>query len=160
MISLINDAKKELKGDPIKPWEKWQLAITLPWNGVRHVLTTDEHLMFCFEEFDRHDKPVIEFELILVSNDMEFPVDLLAWKEGFNAENISAPEENVEDDNNYEVVDELEDDSDVSLGEEDHVADFGNPDHCDPDGDESIIIPSFDEENGLTRAARYCRDNQ
>ncbi|KAK4854277.1 hypothetical protein QYF36_021437 [Acer negundo] len=65
-----------------------------------------------------------------------------------------------EDDNNYEVVDELEDDSDVSLGEEDHVADFGNPDHCDPDGDESIIIPSFDEENGLTRAARYCRDNQ
>ncbi|KAK0597294.1 hypothetical protein LWI29_023785 [Acer saccharum] len=92
-----------------------------------------------YEEFDRHDKPTIKFELILVPNDMEFPVDLLAWKEGFNGENVPPPEENVqyhddepvedttsepvehvasdeidgsEDDNNYEVVDESEDDSD------------------------------------------------
>ena len=150
--------------------------------------------MFCFEEFDRHDKQMIEFELILVLNDMEFPVDLLAWKEGFNAENVPAPKENVqnhddepiedaaservedvatepvehaasvdidenEDDNNYEVVDESEDDSDVSLVEEDRGADFGNPDHSDPKGDESIIILSSDEENELTRAARYFQDN-
>ncbi|TXG69750.1 hypothetical protein EZV62_004685 [Acer yangbiense] len=199
VISLINNAKKELKGDPIEPWEKWQLAITLSWNGVCHVLTTDEQLMCCFEEFDRRDKPMIEFELILVPNDMEFPVDLLTWKEGFNGENVPPPEENVqhhddepvedaaiedvtsepvehaasepveqaasdeidgsEDDNNYKVIDESEDDSDVSLVEEDHV-DFGNLDCCDPNGDESIIILSSDKENGLTRAARYCRDNQ
>ncbi|TXG48959.1 hypothetical protein EZV62_024834 [Acer yangbiense] len=194
VISLINDAKKELKGDPIEPWEKWQLAITLPWNGVRHVLTTDEQFMCCFEEFDRHDKPMIEFELILVPNDMEFPVDLLAWKEGFIGENVPPPEENVqhnddepvedavsepvgddanepveqaatdeidgsEDNNNYEVVDESEDDSDVSLVDEDAV-NFGNPDRCDPDGDDSIVILSSDEENGLTGAASYCRDNQ
>ncbi|KAK1579007.1 hypothetical protein Q3G72_034881 [Acer saccharum] len=118
---------------------------------------------------------------------MEFPVDLLAWKEGFIGENVPPPEENVqhhddkpiedaaskpiehgasepvehtasdeidrsEDDNNYEVVDESEYDSDVSLVEKDRVADFGNPNRCDPDNDESIIILSSDEENGLTRA--------
>ncbi|TXG62753.1 hypothetical protein EZV62_009747 [Acer yangbiense] len=191
VISLINDAKKKLKGDPIEPWEKWQLAITLPWNGVRHVLTTDEQLMCCFKEFDRCDKPTIEFELILVPNDMEFPVDLLAWKEGFIVEDTAtepvedianepvedtsteldedAASEPVEDavsdefdgseDDNYEVVDESEDDSDVSLVDEGGL-DFANPDRCDPDGDDSIVILSSDEENGLTRAARYCRDNQ
>ncbi|TXG60442.1 hypothetical protein EZV62_015015 [Acer yangbiense] len=209
VISVINDAKKKLKGDPIEPWEKWQLAITLPWNGVRHVLTTDEQLMCCFEKFDRCDKPMIEFELILVPNDMEFPVDLLAWKEGFIGENVPPPKENVQhngdelledavnevvedaatepvedtateldedaasepvedavsdefewsEDDNYEVVDESEDDSDVSLVDEGGL-DFANPDRCDPDGDDSIVILSSDEENGLTRAARYCRDNQ
>ncbi|KAK1577027.1 hypothetical protein Q3G72_034823 [Acer saccharum] len=133
--------------------------------------------MCCFKEFDRHDKPTIKFELILVPNDMEFPVDLLAWKEGFNGENVPPPEENVqhhddepvedttsepvehaasdeidrsEDDNNYEIVDKSEDDSDVSLVEEDRVADFGNLNRCDLDSDESIIILSSDEENGLT----------
>ena len=211
VVSLINDAKKELKGEHIEPWEKWQLAITLPWNGVRHVLTTDEQLMCCFEEFDRRDKPMIEFELLLVPNDVEFPVDMLAWKEGFNGENVPPPpEENVQhhdgepvkyaasepvedaasepvddsasepvedavtepveqaasdeidgsdDDNSYEVVDESEDDSDVSLVDEDGV-DLGKLQSCDPDGDESIVILSSDEENGLIRAARYCRDNQ
>ncbi|KAI9185325.1 hypothetical protein LWI28_006208 [Acer negundo] len=218
VISLINDVKKELKGGPIQPWEKWQLAITLPWNGMRHVLTTDEQLMFCFEEFDRHDKPSIEFELILVPIDMEFLVDLLGWKEGFNAENVPTREENVEgfnaenvlaleenvqhhddelvedvgsepvehagsepaehsaselvkhavsdeidgseDDKNYEVVDKSEDDSDVSLVDEDRVLDVGNAERYDPDGDETIIILSSDKENGLTKVARYCQDNQ
>ncbi|TXG73237.1 hypothetical protein EZV62_001816 [Acer yangbiense] len=115
---------------------------------------------------------MIKFELVLVPNDMGFPVDLLAWREGFNAENMqyhndkpvedtaSEPAEHAasdeidgsEDDNNYEVDDEFEDDSDVSLVEKDRVVDFGNPDRCNPDGDESIIILSSDEENGLTRA--------
>ncbi|KAK0581583.1 hypothetical protein LWI29_015467 [Acer saccharum] len=105
VISLINDAKKELKGDLIEPWEKWQLAITLPWNGMRQVLTTDEQLMCCFEEFDRCDKPMIEFELILVLIDMEFPVDLLAWKEGFIGENVPPPEQNVQHNGDEPVED-------------------------------------------------------
>ncbi|TXG63817.1 hypothetical protein EZV62_010811 [Acer yangbiense] len=62
VISLINDAMKELKGHHIEPWEKWQLSITLSWNGLRHMLTTDEELMFCFEKNVEHpnDEPVGE----------------------------------------------------------------------------------------------------
>ncbi|TXG56745.1 hypothetical protein EZV62_018058 [Acer yangbiense] len=63
-------------------------------------------------------------------------------------------------DNNYEVDDESEDDSDVSLVKEDREVDSGNNDRCDLEGDETFVISFFDEENGLTRAARYCHDNQ
>ncbi|KAK4841977.1 hypothetical protein QYF36_013572 [Acer negundo] len=139
--------------------------------------------MFCFEDFDRHDKPMIKFELVLVPNDVEFPV----WREQDNAENVFTPtvheqvideanvehldDEPVEDaasdesdgievDNNYEVDDESEDKLDASLVEEDREVDSSNHDRCDPDGDETFVISSFDKENGLTRAPRYCRDNQ
>ena len=46
VISLINDTKKVLSGEPIEIWETWQLRITYPWNGQQHVLTSDEELMF------------------------------------------------------------------------------------------------------------------
>ncbi|KAK0573227.1 hypothetical protein LWI29_004601 [Acer saccharum] len=105
---------------------------------MRHVLAINEQLIFCFEDFDRDDKLVIKFKLVLAANDMEFPVDLLGWREHDNAENVSMPtvnepvkdvanmehpdDEPVEDaandesdgsevDNNYEVDDKSEDDS-------------------------------------------------
>ncbi|KAK0573314.1 hypothetical protein LWI29_006276 [Acer saccharum] len=61
--------------------------------------------MCCFEEFDRRDKPMIEFELILVPNDVEFPIDLLAWKEGFIGENVPPPEENMQHNGDEPVKD-------------------------------------------------------
>ncbi|KAK3188989.1 hypothetical protein Dsin_028550 [Dipteronia sinensis] len=98
VISLINDAKKELKGHHIERWENWQLSITFPWNGLRHVLTTHEKLMFCFEEFDRCEKLIIKFELILVLDDIEFPKDepfgMFPWSDENNVEPV--PHEDVE----------------------------------------------------------------
>ncbi|KAK3193559.1 hypothetical protein Dsin_024869 [Dipteronia sinensis] len=128
-----------------------KLIMIVVWNDLRHMLTTDEKLKFCFEEFDCHEKPMIEFELILLHNDIEFVVCLLPWREENNAEHVSTPVENVEHhdkepvedaatdesdesavDNNYEVDEELEDDSDVSLVEEIREKDYGNSNRCDP----------------------------
>ncbi|KAK3226629.1 hypothetical protein Dsin_006491 [Dipteronia sinensis] len=153
--------------------------------------------MFCFEEFDRRDKPSIEFELILVPNSIIFPEDqppgLLRFNKQDNAdvveenneennvelvingepENVEYSEDNpVEDavndgsdgsavDNEYKVDEESEDDSDVSLlDEKNGEKDSKNHDRCHPDGDETIVLLSSDNENGLTRVARYCRDHQ
>ncbi|KAK1591790.1 hypothetical protein Q3G72_013721 [Acer saccharum] len=154
VISLINDAKKELKGGPIEPWGKWQLAITLPWNGVHHEGFNGENVPPPEENVQHHDdepvkdaasEPVEHVASESIEDTASEPVEQAASDEI----------DGSEDDNNYDVVNESEDDSDDSLVEEDRV-DFGNPDHCNPDSDESIIILSSDEENGLTRAARYC----
>ncbi|KAK0604600.1 hypothetical protein LWI29_017354 [Acer saccharum] len=43
VISIINDAKKELLGALVTSKEKWELST--PWNGVQHTILTDEELM-------------------------------------------------------------------------------------------------------------------
>ena len=203
VISLINDTKKHLSGCHIEAWETWQLRVTFPWNGQQHVLTTDKELMLCFEMFTDKQLTFIEFELLLVPIDIQFPEDAPALL-GFNQQNVGDPveedyeednyvpveenceedkedsavgdpvEENCEEDkedsavgdaatdesdvdNDYEVDEDSEDSSDVSLLNEDAVSD---KDHCDHDGDERNIVVSSDEENALTRIATYCQNHQ
>ncbi|TXG69748.1 hypothetical protein EZV62_004683 [Acer yangbiense] len=140
VISLINDTKKQLNGCHIEAWETWQLRVT-------------KHLTF------------IEFELLLVPIDIQFPEDAPTGLLGFNQQNIGdLVEENYEEDNfvlveenfeeddtvgdaatngsdgsvvdnDYQVDEELEDDSDVSLMNENGEND---KDHCE-DGVTFII---------------------
>ncbi|TXG64869.1 hypothetical protein EZV62_011863 [Acer yangbiense] len=89
VISLINNTKKELSGCHIEAWETWQLRV-------------NKHLTF------------IEFELLLVPIDIQFPEDALAGLLGFNQQNIGDPvEENYEEDNFVPVEENFEEDNAV-----------------------------------------------
>ena len=66
VISIINDAKKEFLGEGIQTWEKWELRIVFPWNGLEHTVFSDEDLIFVFEEFDRRNSPIIHFHISVV----------------------------------------------------------------------------------------------
>ncbi|KAK2653425.1 hypothetical protein Ddye_013281 [Dipteronia dyeriana] len=63
-------------------------------------------------------------------------------------------------DNEYEVAEESEDDSYVSLVDDNCGTDSKNKDNCHPDCDETIFLLWSDDENALTRVVRYCRDHQ
>ncbi|TXG65658.1 hypothetical protein EZV62_006933 [Acer yangbiense] len=176
VISLINDTMKVLNGQPVDIWETWQLRITYPWNGQQHVLTSDKELMLCFEFFNHHDLDIIEFELILVPNDVHFPEDdpaMLCFNDPVEENKGDEVEENkadqVEEDNvvlveqNSEeenVGEESEDESDVSLVDEYGDKDYGNKYYCQPDGDDTAVVMSSNEETALARIARYCQLHQ
>ncbi|KAK4859190.1 hypothetical protein QYF36_001166 [Acer negundo] len=126
--------------------------------------------------FEDRLTPVIEFELILVPNAIHFPEDdprMLCFNEPVEEDNVEPVEKDSEEenvggdalndgsdmcsvDNEYEVGKESEDDSDVSLVDENGDKDYRNKDHYQPDGIETAVIVSFDEETALTRIARYC----
>ncbi|KAK4842568.1 hypothetical protein QYF36_023901 [Acer negundo] len=126
----------------------------------------------------------IEFELFLIPIDIQFPEDAPSSLLGFNQQNIGDPveenyeennfvlvEENFEEDivvgdvatdgsvvdNDYQVNEESEDDSDVSLMNENGE---NYMDHYEGDGDERIVVVSSDEETALTRVATYCQNHQ
>ncbi|KAK0577723.1 hypothetical protein LWI29_037552 [Acer saccharum] len=89
VISLINDTKKELSGYHIEAWETWQLRLT-------------KHLTF------------IEFNLLLVPINIQFPEDAPAGLLGFNQQNIGDPvKENYEEDNFVLVKENFEEDNAV-----------------------------------------------
>ncbi|KAI9168786.1 hypothetical protein LWI28_001938 [Acer negundo] len=126
----------------------------------------------------------IEFELFLIPIDIQFLEDAPSSLLGFNQQNIGDPveenyeennfvlvEENFEEDivvgdvatdgsvvdNDYQVNEESEDDSDVSLMNENGE---NYMDHYEGDGDERIVVVSSDEETALTRVATYCQNHQ
>ena len=138
--------------------------------------------MLCFEMFNNKHLTFIEFALLLVHIDIQFPEDAYVGFLGFNQQNNSDPveenyeednfvpdEENFEEDNavgdasidksdgsavdnDYQVDEKSEDDSDVSWMNENGE---NEKDQCEGDGDERIIVVSSDEENALTRVATY-----
>ncbi|KAK1587236.1 hypothetical protein Q3G72_010886 [Acer saccharum] len=171
VISLINDTKKVLSGQPIDIWETWQLRITYLWNGQQHVLTSDEELMLCFEFFDHHDMDIIDEE----DNDVYFPeenkadqveednvvlVEQNSEEENVGGDAVNDGSDNCSVDNKYEVGEKSEDELDVSLVDEYGNEDYGNKDHCQPDGDETTVVMSSDEETMLSRITRYYQIHQ
>ncbi|KAK0601200.1 hypothetical protein LWI29_022103 [Acer saccharum] len=78
VISIINDAKKELLGASVTSKDKCELSIIFPWNGVKHTILTDEELMIIFKEFDRRDLPSITFDLNVIPISVEAPEELHA----------------------------------------------------------------------------------
>ncbi|KAK3185038.1 hypothetical protein Dsin_032324 [Dipteronia sinensis] len=131
----------------------------------------DQIGMFCFNEpvEENNVKPVQENNVEPVQENYDEPVETNNEEDNVVLVEENSEEENVGGDtvndgsdkssvdNQYEVGEESEDDSDVSLVDENGDKDYGNKDHCQPDGDETALVVSFYEETTLKRIARYYK---
>ncbi|KAK4850222.1 hypothetical protein QYF36_004897 [Acer negundo] len=139
------------------------------------MISSDEELMIVFEDFDCRSKPVIEFDLNLfplAAEILEDDVQLIPpMLESSGQPGIpnSAPAVNDEEsdsdvDNDYVVNEESDEDedadSDVSLDDDYGEVDDDMYDHCDPDGDNTWLLQSSDEETGVIKMAKYYRQYQ
>ncbi|KAK3204819.1 hypothetical protein Dsin_018865 [Dipteronia sinensis] len=113
VISLINNAKKELSGQHIETWETWQLAITFLWNDLRYIPTTDAELMFCFEEFDCLEENNEENNAEPVEKINGEPENVEYSDDNPVGDAISYGSDGSAVENEYEVDEESKDDSDV-----------------------------------------------
>ncbi|KAK2637340.1 hypothetical protein Ddye_032132 [Dipteronia dyeriana] len=75
---------------------------------------------------------------------------------------VSDESEGSDVDNEYEFIEEPDGDADsnVSLDYECEEVNDGRHDHCDPDGEDTCLLDSSDEETGLIKMVKYCRQYQ
>ncbi|TXG48433.1 hypothetical protein EZV62_027727 [Acer yangbiense] len=158
VISIINDANKEFLGEGIQTWEKWELLIVFPYNGLEHTVFSDEELMFAFEEFDKRNTPIIHFHINVTLENPTLEEDEIPEVDDDFKEVDSS---DVEPDYKYQPSGSVSD-SDASLVDsldEGHVM-GGIPGRCEPDGEKFSWENSSDEEDGPTRMTRFvngCR---
>ncbi|KAK2633978.1 hypothetical protein Ddye_028770 [Dipteronia dyeriana] len=171
LITIINGVKKEIIEHHVEIGETWELSVTFPWNNQSHVLQSDEELMIVFEEFDSRSKPVIESDLNLYPLVVGFPEDdvrqllkmsTVAQPDISNG-GLPAVEPDILNSGPPAVNDEgdgSDEDSDVSLDDECGEVDDDRHDHCNPDGEDTCLLDSSDEETGLIKMVKYCREHQ
>ncbi|KAK4852246.1 hypothetical protein QYF36_022347 [Acer negundo] len=174
VISLINDAKKqhmlttdeelmlclELFDDRHIGIIKFKL-ILVP-NAIHFLEDEPTGLLYFNELVEENNAELVEenYAEPIEANNEEDNVVLV--KENSEEENVGGDAENdgsdkCSVDNEYEVGKESEDDSNVSLVDENGNKDYGNKDHCQLDGDEIVVVVSSDEETVLTGIARYYK---
>ncbi|KAL5774615.1 hypothetical protein ACOSP7_012172 [Xanthoceras sorbifolium] len=125
--------------------------------------------MIVFETFDNQSEDEIEFEISLNPLGVEYPEEHIRLLTSNNeappaSENNVTPPATVEEydsdeDDSYEVDKETGEDNEVSLDEQlcEEGVDFF---YCDPDGDDTVFQGSSDDDNRLTRMAKYCTRHQ
>ncbi|TXG47915.1 hypothetical protein EZV62_027209 [Acer yangbiense] len=133
VISLINDTKKadqvkENKTDQVEENKANQVEED---NVVLIEQNSEEDNDVHFPEENKVDQ-VQEDNVVLVEQNNE--------EENVGGDAVNDGSDNCSVDNEYEVGEESEDDSDVSLVYEYDDEDYGNKDHCEPDGDETAVV--------------------
>ncbi|KAL5793333.1 hypothetical protein ACOSP7_001927 [Xanthoceras sorbifolium] len=125
--------------------------------------------MIIFETFDNQSEDEIEFEISLNPLGVEYPEEHIGLLTSNNeappaSENNVTPPATVEEydsdeDDSYEVDKETGEDNEVSLDEQlcEEGVDFF---YCNPDSDDTVFQGSSDNDNGLTRMAKYCTRHQ
>ncbi|TXG66719.1 hypothetical protein EZV62_007994 [Acer yangbiense] len=176
VISLINDAKKQhvLTTDEelmlcFELFDDRHIGIIdfkrILVSNVIHFLEDKSTGLLCFNEpvEENNAEPVEEnyVEPVEANNEED---NVVLVEENSEEENVGGDAVNdgsdkCSVDNEYEVGEESEDDSNVSLVDENGDKDYGNKDHCQPDGDKTVVVVSSDEETTLTRIARYCQNH-
>ncbi|KAL5780079.1 hypothetical protein ACOSQ2_010816 [Xanthoceras sorbifolium] len=138
---------KEMTGQGVKQFDNWKLSVTFSWNGQRHIIISDGELVIVFKTFDSHSKDIVEFKMSLEPVAVEYPEEHI----GLLTFNNKTPPASL----NNEVDEETGEDSEVSLDKE-----LGEEGvylyRCDPDGDETFFEGSSNDDNGLTKSAKYC----
>ncbi|KAL5777143.1 hypothetical protein ACOSP7_010069 [Xanthoceras sorbifolium] len=123
VVSIINDAWKEMSGKGVQLFNNWKLSVLFPWNGQRHTVISDEELMIVFETFDNQSEDEIEFEISLNPLGVEYPEEHIGVLTS-NNEAPPASENNVTPPATVEEYDSDEDDSyevDKETGEDNEV---------------------------------------
>ncbi|KAL5833980.1 hypothetical protein ACOSQ3_017654 [Xanthoceras sorbifolium] len=123
VVSIINDAWKEMSGKGVQLFDNWKLSVLFPWNGQQHTVISDEELMIVFETFDNQSKDEIEFEISLNPLGVEYPEEHIGLLTS-NNEAPPASENNVTPPATVEEYDSDEDDSyevDKETGEDNEV---------------------------------------
>ncbi|KAK1582737.1 hypothetical protein Q3G72_017756 [Acer saccharum] len=157
VISIINDAKKELLGASVTSKDKCELSIIFPWNGVKHTILTDEELMIIFKEFDRRDLPSITFDLNVIPISVEAPEELHALRQ-CNKEPILLLQQNEESIPNIE---DHRPSIERAQTEGENEWELGSDESDGQSGDSSLDMnDSSDEDKDPTMVARYCYENQ
>ncbi|KAL5753263.1 hypothetical protein ACOSQ2_023770 [Xanthoceras sorbifolium] len=110
VVSIINDAWKEMSGKGVQLFDNWKLSVLFPWNGQRHTVISDEELMIVFETFDNQSEDEIEFEISLNPLGVEYPEEHIGLLTS-NNEAPPASENNVTPSATVEEYDSDEDDS-------------------------------------------------
>ncbi|KAL5751883.1 hypothetical protein ACOSQ2_022390 [Xanthoceras sorbifolium] len=121
VVSIINDAWKEMSGKGVQLFDNWKLSVLFPWNRQRHTVISDEELMIVFETFDNQSEDEIEFEISLNPLGVEYPEEHIGLLTSNNeappaSKNNVTPPATVEEydsneDDSYEVDKETGDDS-------------------------------------------------
>ncbi|KAK4846238.1 hypothetical protein QYF36_014750 [Acer negundo] len=139
VISIINDVKTEMTRHHVQIGETWEFSVTFPWNNNSHVISSDEELIV-FED----GPPAVSFSE---------PDILISGQPAINDE-----KSDNDVDNDYDVNKDA--DSDVSLDDDCGEVDNDRHDHCDPNGDDTWLLQPSDEETGVIKMEKYCRQHQ
>ncbi|KAL5785589.1 hypothetical protein ACOSQ2_007981 [Xanthoceras sorbifolium] len=121
VVSIINDAWKEMSGKGVQLFDNWKLSVLFPWNGQRHTVISDEELMIVFETFDNQSEDEIEFEISLNPLGDEYLEEHIGLLTSNNEaplaskNNVTSPatveEYDSDEDDSYEVDKEIGEDN-------------------------------------------------
>ncbi|KAI9176978.1 hypothetical protein LWI28_009438 [Acer negundo] len=157
VISIINDAMKELLGASVTSKDKWELSNIFPWNGVQHTILTNKELMIVFKEFDLRDLSSITFDLNAIPILVEAPEELHAFLQ-YNKELIVLLQQNKE---SIQTIEDRRPSIERAQTEGENEWALGS-DESDGQSDDSSLDmnDSSDEDNDPTMVARHCHENQ